>query len=1294
MKAPRSVAEIWSKPRVRKWSLWLGGALVVYLLAGFFLVPALIKWQLQKQLPPATHRSAAVRQVKFNPLALSLTVRGLGLTETNGQPFLSFEEFYANFQLSSLFRLAWTFDRISLTDPRVEVALNREGRLNFADLLEPSTNAPPKPKPEPESKRGLPRLVIFNLSVTNGHFGFADLSRKTPFRTDYQPINFDLHRFTTKPDRDSPYSFQASSSSDRGIAWSGTVSAQPLGSRGSLLIRGVQLPVHSPYIEDFTRAQLTGGSIDMAGNYRFEIGTNGTDLVASNLVMTLSNFEVKDPGTGEVVLAVPSFALEQGTVDLRARRARVESIIVDQPKALVRRNVDGTLNILSLIVRREADPPAPTMPAPPVAGPSSNAPPQPPWVIALSEYQLKNGSVTFEDATVPGPFRTVLSPLNIGVQGLSTATNSSGTLSLDATTEQNESIKFAADISVNPVRSSSTLQLAEIDLKKYQPFLTPFFRGVLTGGKAGLNLSVQQALSGGALQAAVSNAAVRVSNLTIQDPGNSQTVISVPEFAVENVSASLEEKSVKAGAITSRAVEIHAARAGDGTINLLTLLPARKTAAATTNAPPAADVSPQPEGEAAPARPEGGAERPAVGPWSVALDELALREWTVHFTDHQTPTPGQATLDQLSLTLKGAHFPSNAPVAAEFSTRLNGAGTLAVQGTVRPYSPSADAEIQIAGLALRGFQPWVEPHAKLGIESGLFNLTGRVQFAETSTNAAKIRFTGQLGVAEFATVDQVLFKEFVRWDGLSVAGIDLSLQPNKVAIDQLQLAGLRTSVIISSNKVPNFVAVFPKGSKPADTAPETPPPAPVTSEPNPEPSAPSTGAAFPVQLGEFRLEKAAIHFGDESVQPPCSFDVRELGGTVKGLSSSPDSVADVAIVGQVDEGSPFALRGKMNPLAREPVVDLVWTNSNLQLTPFTPYMEKFVGYPLNKGRLSLILDYSVQGKQLKAANQVNIDQLVLGPRNDNPDATKLPVKLGVALLKDVNGRIALDVPLDGRLDDPAFRIGPVIAQVIGNLIVKAAASPFKLIGSLVGGGEELSFVEFQPGQTLLLSSETNKLVKLVQALEKRPALNLEIEGSVDPAADRDALARARVRDEMKSERLRELASVGQAPPSAEAFQLEPVEYERLLRAAVVARFGTNLSEAIEAVAKRAAAATNSVVRQNPEGPGFFKRMTSLFKPATARAAIRQAHRTSKADALLREQNPELASLTPDHMETLLAAKTEVPPDDLRRVMEARAKAVQSFLLSGGVSDDRLFLLSSKPVDAAFKGEAKVILSFN
>ena len=1285
---PHRFTEFWRNDGVRKWMIWGSAALVVYLLVGFFLVPALLKWQLLKQLPPATHRLASVRQVKFNPLALSLTVRGLGLVETNGQPFVSFDEFYANFQLSSLFRFAWTFDKISLVSPRAEIVLGQDGRFNFADLLGPSDNAPPKA--ETNAPGGLPRLLIFNLSVTNGQAGFADLSRKTPFRTVYNPINLDLRGFTTRRDRHTPYSFNASGDGGRSISWSGTVSAQPLGSSGSLSIHGAQLPVHSPYIEHITRARLTGGALDIAGNYAFGITTNGTDLVASNLVLTLAALELEDPGTGEVVLEMPSFAVKDASFDLRRRHALVGSISMNEPKALVRRHADGSINLASLLVA-----PAPDA-APPPTDTSPDSPVEQPWVFELADYQLNGGAVQFEDAAVPGPFRSLLKPVTIRVQHFSTVPNTRADIHAEITTEAGEGLNVAAEYSIKPEHATGKVELTGLELKKYQPYLAPFFRGILTDGTADAALAFSQSMSGDVLQATVTNAGARVSDLTIQDPDNAETVVRVASFAVENTSGDLGEKALRIGSISSSTVEINARRETNGEFNLLSLMAAGTISVTSSNAVRVSDESAgnalMIDTNAAPPS--------AQAAWRVVLDELKFRDWAVHFTDQQLPNPGKLDLEQLTLSLAGVQFPSNAPVAVELSMRVNGAGTIATHGDIHPYSPAVNAEIKIADLSLREFQPWIEQQVKVGIERGALSLIGRVELAQPENGGWKGNFTGNVGVTDFATVDQLLFKEFVRWEELEVAEIDVRLQPNSAAVGLVRFAGLQTSLIISSNKTPNFLSVLPDRtatSEDREPAPSTEAAPALPAATVQTPSTQTGSAPFPLQLGEFRLEKAAIHFGDQSVQPPCAFDLRHLEGTVKGLSTNPDSTADVDISGQVDEGSPFGLRGRVNPLASDLTLDLVFTNHNLQLTSFTPYMEKFVGHPLNKGRLSLDLNYAIQGKQLMAKNSVEIDQLMLGPRNDNPDAAKLPVKLAVALLKDMDGRINLDVPLEGRLDDPGFKIGPVIFKVLGNLIVKAAASPFKLIGSLVGGGEELSFVEFEHGQALFVGAETNKLDKLVAALEKRPALSLEIEGSIDPAVDRDALARARVRERIKAARLRELSEIGRAPPSADEFVLEPVEYERLLRAAVVDTFGADLTEAVRAVAERAAAAaTNSAaLREGPKGPGLLTRMASLFKPKNERAAIVQAHRASKADTLLREENPALASLSAADMESLLATKTETPEAELRSLMESRAKAVQAYLLSSGsVSAERLFLVAPKAVDAAYKGEAKANLYLN
>ena len=118
-------------------------ALVIYSLVGFLVAPAIIKWQLRQQLPALTHRPVTVQQVRANPFALSFTVRGLALTETNGTAFAGFDSLYVNFQLSSLFRWAWTFSEIRLPGPTANVV-----RLATVSSTSP-TSSPLAPRPVP-----------------------------------------------------------------------------------------------------------------------------------------------------------------------------------------------------------------------------------------------------------------------------------------------------------------------------------------------------------------------------------------------------------------------------------------------------------------------------------------------------------------------------------------------------------------------------------------------------------------------------------------------------------------------------------------------------------------------------------------------------------------------------------------------------------------------------------------------------------------------------------------------------------------------------------------------------------------------------------------------------------------------------------------------------------------------------------------------------------------------------------------------------------------------------------------
>jgi hypothetical protein len=244
----------------------------------------------------------------------------------------------------------------------------------------------------------------------------------------------------------------------------------------------------------------------------------------------------------------------------------------------------------------------------------------------------------------------------------------------------------------------------------------------------------------------------------------------------------------------------------------------------------------------------------------------------------------------------------------------------------------------------------------------------------------------------------------------------------------------------------------------------------------------------------------------------------------------------------------------------------------VDLSPTSPYAGKFLGYRLNRGRLGVQASYVVTQRQLTATNAVVLDQFTLGEKVQSPDATKLPVKLAIALLKDRNGRIEVNLPIDGSLDDPQFRIGTVIVHVLVHVVTKIVTSPFAALGALFGGrGEEISYQDFAPGSARLEAANVQKLNDLITALYERPGLELQIEGSFEPNADGEALRRLKLERGFRQQKWTALPKAQQDHISPEDVALTPTEYAAFVQASYVSALRSGAATNIAVSARSAAA---------------------------------------------------------------------------------------------------------------------------
>jgi hypothetical protein len=344
----------------------------------------------------------------------------------------------------------------------------------------------------------------------------------------------------------------------------------------------------------------------------------------------------------------------------------------------------------------------------------------------------------------------------------------------------------------------------------------------------------------------------------------------------------------------------------------------------------------------------------------------------------------------------------------------------------------------------------------------------------------------------------------------------------------------------------------------------------------------------------------------------------------------------------------MAITGKVNPLADDLYADVAIKFDALDLTPLSPYAGKYAGYMIQKGKLSLDLYYLIEDRNLTSKNVVHLDQFNFGRRVESPDATDLPVTLATALLKDRSGKITLDLPVKGRLDDPEFSLGGVILQMIVNLLVKAATSPFALVGAMLGGGEELSQIEFDYGKRLLDEAGAAKLDQVATVLYDRPALKLDISGYVDSEKDREALKAMLFENKLKAQKLKTLAGQGTAAGSLEEIEILPEEYGQYLTAA------------------------------------FQESQIPLPEASTAQAGEANAAADQEAPP-----NPL------DEMERLLRESIQVTERDLKRLARDRAMAVKGHLLkTEKVEPERVFLVDpgmmESPAAEGFK-KSRVVL---
>ncbi len=479
------------------------------------------------------------------------------------------------------------------------------------------------------------------------------------------------------------------------------------------------------------------------------------------------------------------------------------------------------------------------------------------------------------------------------------------------------------------------------------------------------------------------------------------------------------------------------------------------------------------------------------------------------------------------------------------SFHLNKRGTASVEGPVGLTPLSAQLAVRVKAIDLRPFQPYFTDRVKIHVTKGALSTDGNLSLSYQEGSGMQAAYKGKLSVAGFGSVDKAHAQEFLAWQSLAFDDLRMGYSPMYVHIDKVALTDFYTRLIVYPDGSVNLAQIMEQGTH------EETPAAPNTATPALQPAAAETPrqAGPDIRIRTITLQGGRVNFSDASLKPVFSMELAEIGGRVSGLSSAEATLADVDLRGKVNQFAPLEIVGKINPLREDLFVDLKARFSDMDLSSMTPYSGKYVGYTIEKGKLSFDLNYQIAKRKLDSKNNLFLDQFTLGEKVESPTATNLPVRLAIALLKDRKGEIHLDLPVTGSLDDPEFSVWKVVLQILVNLISKAATAPFALLGALLGGGEELGYLEYDPGSAVVADANATKIEKLTTALYERPSLKLEIEGHVDPEKDSEGLRQREFMRKLKVQKFNRRLKQGQPSIPIDELTIEPAEYEQYLKPA-------------------------------------------------------------------------------------------------------------------------------------------------
>lgn len=1174
----------WFRPAARA----LAGLIGLWLLT-WLAVPPLLKGPLERIASEQLGRTVTVGGIDFQPWSLEFALRDVAVAGANGAPpQLTIGRIYADGELQSLLRLAPVVDAFTIENPVLRITHLGDGRYDVDDIIAKVT----APKSEPEPDQGPARLALYNLALTGGSIDFIDntvsethevraLALKVPFIStlpSQREVKVEPHlAFTLDGSR-----FDSSAE--------GTPFAQTGKTDAQIRLDGLNLAPYLGYLPANLPVKVLGATLDADVKVAFE--QHPRMAVKLTGTVQASGVHIADR-QGADLLSYERLKIDMADVRPLEQVVRLQHVELTAPVVTATRDAAGQINLAQLAAPAPPSTPAkgkttaPTAPASadaassPLASASTASAPAssastgkakataPAWAVEVATAAVRGGTLRWADATTrpAAALQATEFALEAADIALPFAKDNAkpftfkGGLNLHGST-----LSFTGEATDQKAQVNTTLNALALQLAA--PYLAQTLEPTVTGQLSGDVGVLWQAPTAAAAQAGATGVTLKAGPLALEQLAVKQgktTLASLGKLEIAGAEVPLDARSATLERLAISQPQLAVERGADGRWMFERWL----------KVPPAAQGGTTATGATADAAPASNA-----APWKLRVVDFSLQGGTVSLADNAQPRPVALDVTALGITARNLVSDGSKPESFTLTARAAAPGKgnnkaapgkIDYQGTLALQPLAAQGQLEATRLPLHALDGYLASQLSVELLRANVGYRGQVALAQ-SDKGVSLRLAGDAVVEDLQANSTAAFtpkteaqvgEELLAWKSLNLRGLAVATAPGtapRVEVKETSLVDFFARITVNEvgrinlsdiAKTPEEARAANAASASANTssaAAAASPQAAASAAPAAPASTPTTIAqanplAPVVQFGPVSLVNGRVAFSDFFIKPNYAANLSELTGKLSAFSSQAPGgdpvLADLELRGRAEGSASLEITGKLNPLAQPLALDITGKVRDLELPPLTPYAVKYAGHGIERGKLSVDVNYKVlPNGQLTASNRLVLNQLTFGePVEGAPNS--LPVKLAVALLADRQGVIDLDLPISGSLNDPQFRIGPVIFKIIVNLIGKALTSPFSLLASAFGGGDEMSHVPFAPGSATLTPEAQQNLDKVAKALADRPTLKITVTGTANLQEEREGLQRESLQQRVLAEKRR--ASPADTSPVSAA------EYPALLK---------------------------------------------------------------------------------------------------------------------------------------------------